>query len=447
MLKIPKYFLENCSTIIVLFIIAFFSTQRYLFADLYQLTCIIPLIAGLLHQNKNVPLGNTYLMISLFTFVDIGGGGDNIRSHNFVETYSIIRYLIYFSILSLILIRYKIDIKKFWKPFLLLITPVLITLFNFFDTNFIINSSILRGDIFVFIMTCLVLTNSNANIFLFENKMLFVFLIFFGFFEIINYLVFYDFTMGYLSYQSIKSLIVFPLLYAIVFIKSNIVKFILFLCTGIVLVGYTTRMIIVSLFLTLLIYYASRINLKSFIAGSMICIAMSFIILSRQDPEIEESIKILVMVQNLIIGNNFIDSLKLIDPWRFGELQLLFDRNLFFILFGEGFGSGIFDSKGYLDFADFGQTAYSEKELISGIFYNMHDLWTDYGLRFGLIFIIVLLCDLIKNIFFSKSLLKTFYAMLIMIAVLCAFFSSAGIILISVLYLNYMSIDQGAIKS
>ena len=132
----------------------------------------------------------------------------------------------------------------------------------------------------------------------------------------------------------------------------------------------------------------------------MICIAMSFIILSRQDPEIEESIKILVMVQNLIMGNNFIDSLKLIDPWRFGELQLLFDRNLFFILFGEGFGSGIFDSKGYLDFADFGQTAYSEKELISGIFYNMHDLWTDYGLRFELIFIIVLLYDLIKNIKF-----------------------------------------------
>ena len=110
MLTIPKYLLDNCNTVIVLFIIAFFSTQRYLFADLYQLTCIIPLIAGLLSQNKNVPLGNTYLMISLFTFVDIGGGGDNIRSHNFVETYSIIRYLIYFSILSLILIRYKLSL-------------------------------------------------------------------------------------------------------------------------------------------------------------------------------------------------------------------------------------------------------------------------------------------------------------------------------------------------
>jgi hypothetical protein len=169
---------------------------------------------------------------------------------------------------------------------------------------------------------------------------------------------------------------------------------------------------------------------------------MSFIILSRQDPEVEESIKILVMVQNLITGDNFFESLKLIDPWRFGELQLLLDRNLFFILFGEGFGSGIFDSKGYLDFADFGQTAYSEKELISGIFYNMHDLWTDYGLRFGLIFIIVLLYDLIKNIVLSKSLLKTFYAMLIMIAVFCTFFSSAGIILISLLYLNYLHVDN-----
>ena len=148
----------------------------------------------------------------------------------------------------------------------------------------------------------------------------------------------------------------------------------------------------------------------------------------------------------LLDGDNILLSLQLIDPWRFGELQLLFDRNLFSIIFGEGFGSGIFDTKGYLVFADFGQTAYSDKELISGIFYNMHDLWTDYGLRFGLLFITVFLYDVIKNIIFSKNRLKTFYAMLILILSLCAFFSSAGIILISIFYLNYMAIDQGAIK-
>tara|TARA_B100000676_G_scaffold279968_1_gene303741 strand:+ start:562 stop:1077 length:516 start_codon:yes stop_codon:yes gene_type:complete len=169
---------------------------------------------------------------------------------------------------------------------------------------------------------------------------------------------------------------------------------------------------------------------------------MGISILSRQEQGIEETIKVLDMFQSLISGDNFFGSLKLIDPWRFGELQLLFDRDLFSIFFGEGFGSGIFDSKGYLIFADFGQTAYSEQELRSGIFYNMHDLWTDYGLRFGILFIIIFLYDIIKNIIFSTNHLKTFYAMLILILALCAFFSSAGIILITLFYFNYLQIGN-----
>tara|TARA_Y100001970_G_scaffold60426_1_gene76924 strand:- start:441 stop:1655 length:1215 start_codon:yes stop_codon:yes gene_type:complete len=402
---------------------------------------LIPLIIGIIYLIENQKLGNTYFIIALFTCVDIGGPGADFGL-TFKETPGLIRYLIYFIILSVILIRYKIDIQKIWIPFLLLIMPTIVTLSNFFDINFTINSAILRGDIFVFIMTFLVLTNSNKRIFHFDNRILFVFIIFYGFFEIINYLLYYDYTMGYLNYQSIKSLIVFPLIYSLIFAKSNPIKLILFLCTAIVLVGYTTRMIIVSLILTLLIYYFARINLKSLIAGLAICIIMGISILSRQDQGIEETIKVLAMVQNLISGDNFFESLKLIDPWRFGELQLLFDRDLFSILFGEGFGSGIFDSKGYLIFADFGQTAYSEKELTSGMFYNMHDLWTDYGLRFGLLFIIIFLYDVIKNIIFSKNHFKTFYAMLILVLALCAFFSSAGIILITLLYLNYIQIGN-----
>tara|TARA_B110000014_G_C19931823_1_gene482050 strand:- start:113 stop:736 length:624 start_codon:yes stop_codon:yes gene_type:complete len=201
-------------------------------------------------------------------------------------------------------------------------------------------------------------------------------------------------------------------------------------------------MIILSLILTLTIYYAKKINLKSLTQISTISLVILLGFFSLQYQNIEESpIKMLDTFKILIDGDNFLLSLQLIDPWRFGELQLLFDRNLFSIMFGEGFGSGVFDTKGYLVFADFGQTAYSDKELISGIFYNMHDLWTDYGLRFGLLFITIFLYDVIKNIIFSKNRLKTFYAMLILILSLCAFFSSAGIILISVFYLNYMLID------
>jgi hypothetical protein len=389
------------------------------------------------------------LIIALFTCADIGGGGADVGLM-FKETPGLIRYSIYLTILSIIFIRYRMNINKIWVPVLLLIMPTIITVYNTFDMNFTINSTILRGDIFVIIMTFLVLTNKNEKIFNFDNKLLCSFIIFYGFFEIINYLLYHDFTMGYLNYQSIKSLIVFPLIYSLIFLKSDLIKLILFLCTLIVLVGYTSRMIIVSLIFTLTIYYTGKINLKSLTQiltiGLMIFVSIGIGMSSAQYQGIGESIKVLDMIRILIDGDNILLSLQLIDPWRFGELQLLFDRNLFSIFFGEGFGSGIFDNKGYLIFSVFGETAYSDKELTSGIFYNMHDLWTDYGLRFGLLFIIIFLYDIIKNIIFSKNRLKTFYAMLILILALCTFFSSAGIILITLFYLNYLQIGQKTLK-
>lgn len=443
--KIIQYLSNEFAQIIILFFIATLSSQRYFLPDIYHFICLVPFILGLIYQNKNIILGNTYLLIALFTFVDIGGAGSDYGLNVFKESPGIIRYSIYLSILSLIIIRYRINTSKIWIPLILLIMPAIVTAYNAFDLNSTINNTLFRGDIFVVVMTFIVLTNKNEKIFSFDIKLLCCFLIFYGFFEVINSLVYHDFTLGYSNYQSIKSLIVFPLIYSLIFFKSHLIKLILLLFTLIILVGYTTRMIILSLILTLTIYYAKKINLKSLTQISTIFLVIVLGFFSLQYQNIEESpIKMLDTLKILIDGDNFLLSLQLIDPWRFGELQLLFDRNLFSIMFGEGFGSGVFDTKGYLVFADFGQTAYSDKELISGIFYNMHDLWTDYGLRFGLLFITVFLYNVIKNIIFSKNRLKTFYAMLILILSLCAFFSSAGIILISVFYLNYMLIDRRA---
>lgn len=446
--KIIQYLSNKFAQIILLFFIAALSSQRYLLTDIYHFICLVPLILGLIYQNKNIILGNTYLIIALFTFVDNGGDVSDYGLYVFKETAGIIRYLIYLSILSIIIIRYRINTSKIWIPVVLLIMPAIVSAYNAFDLNSTMNYSLFRGDIFVVIMTFLVLTNKNEKIFNFDIKLLCCFLIFYGFFEVINSLVYHDFTVGYSNYHSIKSLIVFPLIYSLIFFKNNFIKLILLFSTLIVLVGYTTRMIIVSLVFTLIIYYAKKINLKSLkqIFTVFLVALVGFFSLQYQNIE-GSSIKMLNTLNILFDGDNILLSLQLIDPWRFGELQLLFDRNLFSIFFGEGFGSGVFDPKGYLIFADFGQTAYSDQELMSGIFYNMHDLVTDYGLRFGLLFVTLFLFDLIKNIIFSKNHLKNFYAMLLLILSLCAFFSSAGIILISIFYLNYLAIDQGAIKS
>lgn len=446
--KIIQYLSNEFSQIIPLFFIAALSTQRYLLPDIYHFICLAPFILGLIYQNKNIILGNTYLIIALFTFVDIGGSGSDYELHVFKESASIIRYSIYIAILSLIIVRYRMNTSKIWIPVILLFMPTIITFYNAFNPNFSINTTLLRGDIFVVIMTFLLLTNKNKKIFNFDHRMLCCFLTFYGFFEIINVLLYFDFELGYSNYHSIKSLIVFPLIYSLIFLKNYFIKLILLFCTLIVLIGYTTRMIILSLILTLAMYYIKKINLKSptQIFTIFLVAFLGFFLLQYQNIE-QSQIKMLNNLNILFDGDNILLGLQLIDPWRFGEFQLLFDRDLFSIFFGGGFGSGVFDSKGYLIFTDFGQTAYSDQELTSGIFYNMHDLVTDYGLRFGLLFVTLFLFDLIKNIIFSKNHLKTFYAMLLLILSLCAFFSSAGILLISIFYLNYRAIDQETVSS
>ena len=108
--KIIQYLSQERSQIITFFFIANLSSQRYLLPDIYHFICLVPLILGLIYQNKNIILGNTYLIIALFTFVDIGGGAD-VGLHVFRETSSIIRYSIYLAILSTIFIRYRIIIN------------------------------------------------------------------------------------------------------------------------------------------------------------------------------------------------------------------------------------------------------------------------------------------------------------------------------------------------
>jgi hypothetical protein len=77
--------------------------------------------------------------------------------------------------------------------------------------------------------------------------------------------------------------------------------------------------------------------------------------------------------------------LTVLDPVRFAEHQLFFDRPISEVIFGSGLGSGIYDTHGALAFVTFDQTAFSEKEIISSTFYNLHDFWIDFGLRFGLL--------------------------------------------------------------
>lgn len=443
------YIKKNRLEVIFLFIIAFLSSQRFLLPDIYQIICFIPfisaIIAFVLNKNKEA---NTLLIISLFTCVDIGGGGTNVEL--FSSTPTFIRYSIYFIILGIVFLRYRVNAKKIWIPLILFSIPILISIINILNPNIMIDNSILRRDIFVCILSFLVLTNKNKEIFIFDKKILFSFLLFYGFFEIINYLAFFSIEQyAYLNYNSTKSLMVYPLLYSIIFIRSEILNYILLFFTIIILIGYTTRMIILALFVSLILYFVTRIRFdyKILIKSSFIILSIFFLTQIFVDYAFIETIKIFGTFQEgFTAGNGYLDTIKIIDPWRFGEMQLLMDQNIFSIVFGNGFGSGLYDQKGYLDFTTFFDTAFSNKELTSGIFYNFHDFWTDYGTRFGLLFVVLILFFLIKHILLSKNNVQIFYSLLIFVLVLCQFFSTSGIILITLFYLNYLKIGQKTLK-
>ena len=199
-----------------------------------------------------------------------------------------------------------------------------------------------------------------------------------------------------------------------------------------ILTGYVTRMIFLSMFLCLLFFIISKIIAgKIKLTNTLNYALLSFIIIYflNQNPDYFQTIKIVSTLTSFIDSNNFFAALNLIDPWRYGELQLFFDRNYLSIVFGEGFGSGLYDYNNYLYFADFSQTAYTDRELISGTFYNMHDFWTDYGLRFGLLNISLFLFFLISKIIKSENNNFVLISMISFVLTLCAFFSVSGIIM------------------
>ena len=423
-------FRTNQMELILLFITAFFSAQRYLLPDIYHYACLIPLIAGIYFYKNSRILSNTFIFISLFTCVDIGGSSGAIMQFN--ETSSLIRYTIYLIIMITIVLNSKINFKRFYIMLLLLFFPLLSTIINLFDPQSLFNMSILRSDILVCFFLLLLFSNENNEIFKLELNLIFNFLIFFGLFEILNFMFFFNYQESYMNFQSTKSLILFPVFYSIVYSKSNFFKITLLILTVLILIGYVSRMIFLSMFLSLLFFMIAKILSGKIRLTSMLVYALLFFIvinfLSQRSDELQ-TIKMISTFTSFIDSTNFFTALNLIDPWRYGELQLFFDRDLLLIIFGEGFGSGVHDYNNYLYFAQFNQTAYTDKELITGTFYNMHDFWTDYGLRFGLLNITLFLFFLISKIIRSKNNNTIFIFMVSFVLTLCAFFSVSGIIM------------------
>ncbi|WP_271783953.1 hypothetical protein [Aquimarina algiphila] len=237
----------------------------------------------------------------------------------------------------------------------------------------------------------------------------------------------------YLSYDSGKVLIVFPLVFY--FIEKKYEKLLLvFPFIFLVLLFYGSRMILVALIIGVLLYLISN-NKKSimkFVLGGIICF-FTIRYLSNAYEDIFQANRMTALIYDIV---NF-NSISNLDPVRFSEAKLFFSQPFYNILFGNGLGTGLFDSNGLLSFVKPDEAAFTREELKSRIFYNFHDIYTDVGLRFGLIFLFVAYFYIIKG--FPKKNVG-FFSVMLFIIMTSTFYSMKGLLLVllfSMLYKFY----------
>jgi len=125
---------------------------------------------------------------------------------------------------------------------------------------------------------------------------------------------------------------------------------------------------------------------------------------------------------------------KILDAVRYAEHQIFFSRSIPEILFGNGLGSGIYDINSYLGFVNYWQSAFSQEEIQSNYFYNLHDYWIDFGLRFGLLSVLIVLYLVSIGQMLKGNI---FYGIMMGCLLINVTYSGSGIILVALMHKFY----------
>lgn len=431
---------------IFIFTCGFLAVQRFNVGSLSSYVCMLPFscfLIQLFYGHKNEAL--TSLLLTMFMLVD---NGVNIYS----ETIPEVRYFIYLSAISLLFIfnTWRVRIQGLPLTFLIIISLLIGCFTNLYGDTPTDISTLNRDLKVLLILSAFIFKPDSTK---FDFHILFVGMLGCLVGEFLNGLFFYRDYDDYMSYNSTKAFIIFPAAYAILTNKNLGVKILLVGITAYVIFLFGTRMIPLSLAVSVALYSFFKLiknkNLFGFIVISLKIISPLFFFASiftrlLADTEfirLKAFSFIFIITENLnfsSLGTLF----EILDPVRFYEHQIFFQRTLLEIFFGGGLGSGIKDVNGLLHFVTMEQTAFSQEEITSSIFFNFHDFWIDFGLRFGLLTVFYLIYILIfksmargdgvRGIIFAMVLINTTYSM-------------AGILL-SALLIRYWPINNDLLK-
>lgn len=402
---------------------AILGAQRFLLPGFYAYICLIPLLCAFFYFGDK-PVRNTLIVISLFLSVD--NGADVYQA-----TPGLLRYVIYLVCFYVVIENNRFSIRRC----LILFAVGTLYAIQTVASEIPMDSITLTRDIQLFIIIAAIFCRAKGTrSIVFEVELLTSFLIIFGLSELANFLLFFTIDYhGYMNYDSSKSLIVFVSFYYLAK-KKFLMASIVFVLTVTVLISYGTRMILLCYLVALAIFLYVH-NAKSFfrmLGIVLLCIPLVMFVSKYQTDM--KSYKAVAYLTSIDLDKGLPEVLKTVDRVRYEETALFFSRDLYSIAMGSGFGSGLYDENGYLDFISIHQTAFTVKELQSGYFYNLHDTWIDIGLRFGFIFILLLYFGVVKEIS-NKGPYRSMMGMNMFVLISCASFSSGGLLLIALMYL------------
>ncbi|MFH4508496.1 hypothetical protein [Vibrio alginolyticus] len=415
----------------LIFVSAFLSiiaAQRLLLGSIYEYICLLIylfFIYEILRGNRGK--ANAYLIFSIFISVDIG--------EVYHSTPSVIRYILYITILGFFVINTKFDINKvkLYSIFLFIVViKSLVSLLQDLPTS----QPVLVGDIIFLLFVFLSFCTAKSKLYRYDvcYKTLFIMMLFFLFGELINSL-FFDFgSYGYMSYDTTKSLIIFPFFYLLCKQNVSTIKVVIFIVTFYILMMYVTRMIVLSTIVVTSMLLLSKISVKTFFLSFLI-IPVFFSSLFFDNIDMFYSYKATSSFVDLFNSNNLMLALENLDPVRAAEQKMLFMRNPLDILLGSGVGFGYFDSEFLFSFVNNNMAAFTNEEIASRMFFNFHDVWVDYGYRFGVLFFVVYFVFLISKAQSKDSDIRLSAATLLVLS-LCSFYSTPGLLLISFFFLN-----------
>lgn len=410
----------------------FLATQRFTLPDIYIYACIIPMIMSVyVFYKRKLEQFNTLVLICFFTCTDIGINADE-------GTTAFMRYAIYLLGLINLFLYKNISIKKIALFFIVSTFYLTLTLINIES----INKETFIRDLFILVLCFGLFVLTDKTKYILDIKLIINALLVYMAFELINGALFFDASIhGYLNYASLKSMILIPIAYYAIE-KKYVILSLLTPITALILLWYTTRFLALTLIIVLLFGFLKAKLKDKIIFSIFIIITIGAIIVNNIyiDKENLESTKLLNSIAVIIQSDNNLDQkLYELDPVRYGELALLLDRNFFSILFGSGLGAGVYDTHGFFSRIDADNNfAFSKEELYSGFYYNLHDLWTDVGLRFGLVPIFIVIFSIIRS-FNTSGKTKQFYGIILLIALLNMFFSTLGLITIAIITRAYLS--------